>query len=898
VPLPMRVMNGFVALFRKGRAEKELDAELRAFIEMDIEQKIRAGLNRKEAARAARLELGSMEAVKDHVRDVGWEFAIESVWQDMRYAVRGLRKSPGFTTVAVLTLAVGIGATTAMFSLLDAVILEYLPVRNPEQLVLVQRDRQYPVFQGFRRHTDIFVDLFATSGVTPLDVEIESGVRERTGVSLVSGSYFSTLGVQAASGRIFTVDDDRAPGEHPVAVASDGYWQRRFGRDAAILNRVVRISGTPITIIGVAPPGFFGEQVGVAPDLWVPLTMWGQIVPGRNLLESPGTAWLRMIGRVRPGATTSGAQPALTRTFRQIATEIFGPKAPGDVRRDIASATVILEPASKGISKLRTQFARPLQLLMAAVVLLLLIACANIAHLLLARAAARRREIDVRLSLGMSRGRLIRQLLTESLVLSALGGAAGIALAWLGREALLRLISADGSRLPVAVATDARLLVFVAVISSLTALLFGLAPAWQSARAGIVTSLAARREAGGSLRLRLGSLLVVAQVAVSLVLLMGAGLFLRTVANLRDVDLGFSPQQLLVVDVHPQAAGYQGDRAIALTRRFLDRIAAAPWVSSVSMSENGMLTGRDSSTDLMRPKGFLAGPEGFPRTHFDVVGPRYFSTIGTPLRSGRDFTERDDGGSPNVVAINEEMARLFFADANPIGRRLAWGVGNGQKEFEIVAVTRDVRQTGPRDEPQLRFYLPYFQMPVVRPNWILASTRFLVRAAADPAALAPVLRQLIAAEDPRLSVASLDLGSDLVSRTLVQERMVATLLMAFGVVAVGLACIGLYGLIACHVVQRTSEIGIRMALGAQRGDVLWVMLRRALTWIAAGVAAGIPLTLSASRVAQSLLFGLSASDAGTLIGAATVMSATGLLAAYIPARRASRLDPLVALRCE
>jgi hypothetical protein len=280
VPLPMRVMNGLVALFRRGRAEKELDAELRAFLEMDIEQKMRAGLNGTEAARAARLELGSMEAVKDHVRDVGWEFAIESVWQDMRYAVRGLRKSPGFTTVAVLTLAVGSGATTAMFNLLDAVILEYLPVRNPEQLVLVKGDRQYPVFQGFRRHTDIFVDLFATSGVTPLDVEIGSDVRERTGVSLVSGSYFSTLGVQAAIGRIFTVDDDRAPGEHPVAVASHGYWQRSFGRDAAILNRVVRIGGTPITIIGVAPPGFFGEQVGVAPDLWVPLTMWG--IPFRN----------------------------------------------------------------------------------------------------------------------------------------------------------------------------------------------------------------------------------------------------------------------------------------------------------------------------------------------------------------------------------------------------------------------------------------------------------------------------------------------------------------------------------------------------------------------------------------------------------------------------------------
>jgi predicted permease len=907
-----RAMGGFRGLFRKTRVEQELDAELREFLETGIEQKMRTGMSRAEAVRGARMELGSVESVKDRVRDVGWESVVESFWHDVRYAVRSLRKSPGFTAVAALTLALGIGATTAIFSLLETVLLKSLPVKNPEQLVLVRAGGQYPVFQAFRRHTDIFVDLFAAGGVTPLDVEIQNGVREPTGVSLVSGSYFSTLGVQAAIGRIFTVHDDRAPGEHPVAVASHGYWQRRFGRDTDILDRVVRISGTPITIIGIAPPGFFGEQVGVAPDLWIPLTMWGHVVPGRNLLQSPGTGWLRIIGRVRPGVTASGAQPALTGTFQQVLTQVFGPKAPEDVRREIASATVTLEPASKGVSNLRAQFARPLRLLMGAVVLVLLIACANVANLLLARAAARRREIDLRLALGMSRVRLIRQLLTESLVLAAVGGAVGVAFAWLGREALLRLISADGSRLPVAVVTDARLLLFVAVISSATAILFGLAPAWQSARASVVTSLVTRREAGGhpafargafgELRRgkpgRLSSILVVAQVAVSLVLLMGAGLFLRTIKNLRDVDLGFTPEELLILDVNPQAAGYRGDRAIALNRRLLDAIQGVPGVSSASLSENGVLMGRDSSTNLMRPLGFVAGPEGFPRTHWDVVGPRYFSTIGTPLLSGRDFSERDGVGSPLVVAINAEMARLFFAGANPIGQRLVWDVGGGQKEFEIVAVTRDVKQSGPRDEPQMRFYLPYLQLPVVRNTWIVASTRFLVRTAADPTALAPILRQLMSSEDPRLSVASLDIGPELVSRTLVQERMVATLLVAFGVLAVGLACLGLYGLIAYHVVQRTSEIGIRMALGAQRREVLWVMLRRALVWIALGVAAGIPLALSASRVAQGLLFGLSATDTGTMIGAAIVISAMGLLAACIPARRASRVDPMIALRSE
>jgi predicted permease len=825
-----------------------------------------------------------------------WKARFESVWHDLRYTARALRKSPGFTAVAVLTLSLGIGATTAIFSLVDAVILKSLPVRDPGELVLVG-GAQYPVFQAYRRHIDVFADLCATSGLRPLDLEVQPGVRERTGVSLVSGSYFSTLGVQAAAGRTFTADDDLRPGEHPIAVASYGYWQRRFGRDPSALDRVVRVSGTPITIVGVAPPGFFGEDVGAAPDLWIPLTMWGQIVAGRNMLQSPGTGWLRIIGRVRPGVPVSGVRPDLTLTFQRVLTDVFGPNVPDDVRRDIAAATIRFEPAGKGLSTLRVRFARPLQLLMGAVVLVLLIACANIANLLLARATTRRREIDVRLALGMSRPRLIRQLLTESLVLASLGGALGVAISWLGREALLRLISADGSRLPVGVVTDARLLAFVALISSATAIGFGLAPAWQSARSGIATSLVARREAGGSQQ-RLGSLLIVAQVAVSLVLLMGAGLFLRTLANLRDVDLGFAPERLLVLDLNPQAAGYAGERAIALSQRLVDRMKALPGVSAVSIAEHGVLMGRHNGTNLMRPEGFIAGPEGFPQLQWDVVGPHYFSSIGTPLVAGRDFTERDAAGAPHVVAINEATARRFFGGTDPIGRRLVWGVAGSQAPFEIVAVTRDIKHIGPRDEAQLRFYLPYLQLPAVRPNWILTSTRFIVRTAAEPAALASGLRQLVQSEDPRLSVTSIDAGTELASRTLVRERLIALLLVAFGALAAGLACLGLYGLIAYQVAQRTGEIGIRLALGAQRHDVIWVVLRRAVAWIAAGVVVGVPLALSVSRVAESFLFGLSATDLRTLAGAAIVMVVMGLLAGFIPARRATRIDPMISLRAE
>ena len=455
---------------------------------------------------------------------------------DVRYALRTLLKSPGFTSVAVLTLALGIGATTAIFSVFDAVVLKSLPVRDPHELFITGVGH-YRAYQAFRQEKDLFSDVLSSASIEELDATIDGGIAERTHVSLVSASYFSTLGVSAAMGRVFGAGDERPAGEPAIAVVSHAYWQRRLARDPAVIGRVVRVRGVPITIVGVGPAGFFGEEVGASADLWVPLTMWAQIVPGRDLLNSPGTSWLRIIGRLQPGVTIAQAEARLTITFRHVLETIFGPRPAADVRRDIDASAVRLTPAGQGVSRLRGRFAQPLQLLLAAVILVLLISCANVANLLLARGASRRREIDLRLALGMSRPRLLRQLMTESLVLSSAGAALGVALAWFGREALLRLVSSDGSRAPVAAGTDLRLITFVVLVSLGTAVLFGSVPAWRSLRASLVTSLAARRGSGGRSHAITSPLLVVTQVAVSLVLLMGAGLFVRTLMNLRNVDL-------------------------------------------------------------------------------------------------------------------------------------------------------------------------------------------------------------------------------------------------------------------------------------------------------------------------------------------------------------------------
>ena len=874
---------------RRRRLDRDLDEEIQTHLDLCAEEQRTRGMTPEDARVEARRLFGGVVQIKERYRDQRGLPFLDVLGQDLGYASRMSRRNPGFTATAVLSVALGLGANAAIFSVIDALLLKSLPVPNPGQLFELRGGEfSFPAYEAFHQNHRAFDGILATSGITRLDARVSTGFPERIAVSFVSGTYFATLGAGPAVGRTFTADEDRLSSE-PVAVLSDRYWAERFQRDPSIVGTTLRVGNASVAILGVTARGFFGERVGESPDVWMPLSAWGRAVPGRNLMASPTTSWLQILGRLSPGQDIHQVEAALTAQYQQTLHGTY-PKAPDDLRREIDAARVTLAPAGRGLSTLRSHYTLPLEILMAMVAVVLLISCANVANLLIARASARRREIALRLALGISRGRLARQLLTESLMLSLAGGVVGLGVAWWLREGLLRLASPDGSRIHLAAATDVRVLVFMTALSIVTGLVFGMAPIRQAMRIDLTAGVGATRMPAAAMRRQLGSGLVIAQVALSVVLLTGAALFLRTLSNLHAVDLGFSRDRLLIVDVNPQAAGYRGGAYAALSGRLLDRLSAIPGVEAVSLSENGLLTGRDSSTNRMRPDGFIDGPEGIPQTQFDIVGPRYFAALGTPL-AGRDIDARDVDSARRIVIINEAMARRFFGDQNPLGRTLLWGPPGESRHLEIVGVSRDVKQHNPRDRADLRFYVPYFQQ-----DSDLESVRFLVRAAMDPSALVTPARQAIRAEDPSLSIERIDTGPALVDRTLVQERMLALLSAAFTGLAMLLACIGLYGLMAYRVMQRTSEIGVRLALGATRGQVLRMVLRHDLTWIALGAAIGGPSALALCRFVRSVLFGIDAASPATIVVPIGVMLTSGLIAGLGPALRAARIDPAASLR--
>jgi len=831
--------------------------------------------------------------------------------QDLRYGARMLLKHPGLTLIAVLSLALGIGANSAIFSLLDAVLLKTLPVKNPEQFVLLSRSHpqgsklssniSYPVFAQLREQNHVCAGMFTVLDFVRLNASV-NGQAEMVEGQLVSGSFHSVLGVKAVLGRTFSADDDQVPGANPVAVISDGYWQRRFARDPAVIGKSIILNGAPFTIVGVTPPEFFGVTVGVSPDISLPLAMLAQAIPGET---APAESYRHdalphILARLNPGVTPQQASAALTLLLQQSLRAEAGSQWSPEREQDFQQQRIELTPGSQGLSGLRRQFYEPLRLLsaplgvlMAVVGLVLLIACANVANLLLARATARRKEIAVRLALGAGRLRLIRQLLTESALLALLGGALGLLFAYWGNDLLLTLISSGRRPLLLQLAPDARMLGFTAAVSLLASLLFGLAPALRATRVDLTPALkdSPRMPGRGSSRFKLSQALVVAQVALSLVLLIGAGLFVRSLLKLQSLDVGFEQEKVLFLSVDPKLIGYQRPQIADLYRRVLERIAAIPGVRSASLSRNSLLSGGRIEGAISLP-GSTSMSDESRWVRRDAVGPRFFETVGMPLLMGRDFNAQDNERAPQVAVINETCSRAYFGHESPLGKRFGWEPEQSS-EIEIVGVVKDAKYHSLREETPRMIYLPYLQ-----DSGAWRETNLQVRTANDPLSMAAAIRRELQAIDPNLPVFGVKTLKAQVNESLAQERLVATLSGFFGMLALLMACVGLYGVLSFTVSQRTAEIGIRMALGAQRGNVLWLVMRETLLLILIGIAVGLSAALATTRLTASLLFGLAPTDLVTVSLATLLMIMVGALSGYLPARRATKVDPMIALRCE
>jgi predicted permease len=873
---------------------------------MLIDLKIKEGLNPEAARRAALIELGGKEQVKEKVRDARMGHQLETLWRDLRYALRMLGRNPGFAGVAVLSLSLGIGANTAIFSLLDAVLLKMLPVKNPEDLVLLERGKppgpryaselSYAFFEQLRAERDVLDGVATFASSLRINAALD-GQGEVAQAQQVSGSFFSVLGVNALLGRTITEEDDKAPGAHPVAVISHGYWRRRFASDPAIVGKSVTLNGHPFTIIGVTPPEFFGLTVGEAPDLWAPMMMYAELRPGRSIEEYFNSPMEYVLARRKAGVSEQQARAVLTKLFRQALLAELSPESEQAARQQSIAQTSV----SRGLSSLRAQFSEPLRILMALVGLILLIACANVANLLLARATARQKEIAVRLALGASRLRLIRQLLTESLLLAGAGGALGLLFALWGGGFLLALVGSGRNPVFLNLTLDLRALGFTAAVALLAAILFGLVPAWRATRADLTPTLKGGAPAGGSARMGLGKTLVVAQVALSLTLLIGAGLFVRSLAKLKGLDAGFKPENVLLVSTDPRLIGYQGKQVSALYQRLLERFKTIPGVRSATLTRSGLLSeGRMANLGALHIQGRPARPlESFGKTsQFDLpfdcrVGPEFFETVGMTILRGRSFTAQDftaqaDENAPKNTVISETFARHYFGATDPLGQRFGFSAGKSD-EFEIVGVVKDAKHNSLREPSPRAFYVPDFSR---------RDTTFQLRAVTDPTGLIAAVRQAAREVDANLPLYNIKTLATQVDESLAQERLISVVSSVFGLLSLLLASIGLYGIMAYAVSQRTRELGIRMALGARRSLVLLMVLRQGMTLVLLGIGLGLAVSLSGSRIVASQLFGITATDPLTFVGAPILLLTVALVACCAPARRATKVDPLIALRQE
>ena len=824
---------------------------------------------------------------------------LRAMFQDVRYALRWLRRSPGFACVALLSLALGIGANTAIFSLIDAVLLKLLPVKDPQGLVFLGAQGRdgiahtfyFETYQRLRAEQPFFTDLAAFSPVR-MNVSVDGRTEPSVEGQLVSGNYFGVTGAGAVIGRTLTDQDDRLPGAHPVAMISYAYWQRRFGGSAEAIGKKILIDGTPFTIIGVTSPGFFGLEVGSAPDVTAPLMMQPQVMPEReNWLGRPVNTvdWLRIAGRLKPGVTMQQASAGMRVIYRRVQTQLareLNSEWERTWLKEWAEAALVLEPGGTGLSDLRRQFSAPLFVLMAVVALVLLMACVNIANLLLARAPARQREIAVRLAIGAGRSRLVRQLLVESVLLAVLGGALGVSIALWGSQMLVRFLSTGRTPISLDLSPDFRVLGFTALASVATGILFGLAPALRAARVDLTAALKAGGYAGNP-NTRFGKALIAVQVALSLVLVTGAGLLVKSLQRLNGVDRGFDRSRVLTVRLEPRGSDQKHGNALRLQRLYLElqeKVQAVPGVIAAG------LAGASPTAPLQsRTVPTLDGHQI--RSMWTQVYPRYFETLGAPILQGRDFGPLDlAGGSAYVTVINETFAKRAFAGENPIGKRI---VCNGPNVCEVIGVVPDIGYSNLKGEAGPVMYYTFLQGPTGRAQMVLH-----VRFAGEADRIIAQVRSEAAAVDPNLPAFEIRTLETEVDAALIRERLLALLSTCFGGLAVLLAVVGLYGVMTYTVARRTNEIGIRMALGASRARVLRLVLGETLRVTGLGMLAGVPITLWAARLIGSFLYRVTASDPAVLLLAVAFLLTTAMIAGYLPARRASRTDPMAALRCE
>ena len=838
---------------------------------------------------------------------------METLLKDIRYGLRGLLKRKGFAAIAVLTLALGIGANTAIFTLVNAVMLKSLPVHKPEELVLfsdttgegtsfedspstgVWQRFSYVSYEYFRDHNQSFQEVAALrSGESRLSVrqpDAQANAAARAQGHLVSGNYFSLLGVRALRGRVLTPEDDK-PGAAPAAVISHRYWENQLNSDPSVVGKTFIINGTNFTIVGLAPAEFFGVRVRRAPDFWLPLSFQPQIELRDSFLTNTQAYFLTIVGRLKPGVTMAQAQSNVNLALRQFLTEQAGSQLTEERKKGIENTYVTLSSGEGGISGLRAAYSKPLHMLMAIVGMVLLIACANVGSLLLSRAASRRTEISLRMALGATRWRIIRQLLTESMLLAGLGGLCGVLLAQWGVYVLVGLV-AQGS--PIDTTPDAGVLAFTAGVSLLAGLIFGLVPAWQASRADLSAAIKEKnRLRRGFMRLNWSSLMVVAQVGLSMVLLTGAGLFARSLVKLQKEDVGFDRNNVLLLGIDPRLAGYKPTELAGLYQQVIERLGSLPQVRSVSMATYAPMSGTRRSSSI-RITGYTPQPGEDLVVQDILTGPKYAETLGMPLLRGRDIEQRDTPSSPRIAVVNQMFAERYFGNQNPIGRTFTFDDDtDGGETVEIVGVVGNVKSENAREPAEAVVYRPILQIQEQGAYMVTLHVRTL----SDPTPLIPQVRQMINQIDDKLPIFGVLTLSQQLHETLDQERLIAQLVSFFGALALILACIGLYGVMAHGVARRTNEIGIRMALGARGGNIAWMILRETLYLVLAGLVLGVPAALLGARLIATQLFGMSTSDPLTLAAAAIVLTLVALLAGYLPARRASRVNPLNALRYE